>query len=140
MDVTEFEIGGVKLFSCIGDNSRDKVISAALGGGRVEHLGSGAPYAVDADGRRIDCHISITHTDKLCVIAVSDTPVGIDAERLERRVPDSIGDIYRWTDTEAYVKCMGRGLRLDDVRRGGYKVDAYRKRLYGEYALSVYKS
>lgn len=140
MDATEFNLGGVKLYACMGVGGRDKVVSAALGRGGVEHFGNGAPYAVDANGHRLSLYISITHTEDMCAIALSDTPVGIDAERLDRLPPRGFSDIYSWTDTEAYVKCLGRGLSLGDARRGGYGIKAERTVLFDRYALSVYKS
>ncbi len=88
----------------------------------------GKPYAKNAD-----VHFSITHSGTLAMCAVSDRPVGIDAEEISAFNPDickrffsegereqifasanedKIRDTFFriWTMKESYVKMTGRGL------------------------------
>lgn len=133
------DVQGVQVFVCRGDNCRQRAEQAALKGDNVRHEACGAPYAADSVGKRRSYYISIAHTCDICVVAVSDTPVGVDIERLDRTPPKGFADIWAWTDTEAYVKAAGKGLSMSGVRRGGIACDASRCVIYGEYALSVYK-
>jgi len=89
----------------------------------------GKPYFLTGD-----LHFSITHTKKRVFCAISDKPVGIDAEDLTRRVSPTLADkvlsaneraIYDaapeeqkneillrlWVMKEALVKFTGDGLR-----------------------------
>ena len=73
---------------------------------------------------------SISHTDGLCVCALCDVPVGVDAERIrpysarvaarvfseeEKRLLERSEDADKtffevWTKRESFVKCLGTGL------------------------------
>lgn len=95
----------------------------------TDRLASGQPTL---PGTGLFC--SVSHTDGLCVCAVSDAPVGIDAEKLrdapmrvaerifspeERDAIASSDDPRRvffeiWTARESVVKLTGAGLR--DIR------------------------
>lgn len=57
---------------------------------------------------------SVSHTDDLVVVAVSDLPVGVDAERADASVPPEFArDAAGWTRIEAVLKAAGHGLRRD---------------------------
>ncbi|MDE5618885.1 MAG: hypothetical protein K2I79_05305 [Clostridia bacterium] len=136
---TAIDIQGVTVYVCKGGDCRHRAADIALKGDIVLHEDSGAPYAADSLGARRGYYISISHTCDICVIAVSDAPVGVDIERLDRTPPKGFADIWAWTDTEAYVKAGRQGLRMSDVRYGGIACSAQRRVIDGIYALSVYK-
>ena len=101
----------------------------------------GKPYFPDGS-----CHFSITHTKKHVFCVLSDRPVGIDAEELDRPVRPALADkilseeeraqylaapnrdvafLKFWVLKEALLKCTGEGLQgyprqtnfsLDDPR------------------------
>ena len=89
----------------------------------------GKPYFLSGD-----LHFSITHTKNTVFCALSDAPVGIDAEELTRKVSPSMAEkilspnelaqylalpeeernaalLRFWVLKEAEVKCSGLGLR-----------------------------
>ena len=90
----------------------------------------GKPYFLTGD-----LHFSITHTKKTVFCAISDVPVGIDAEELTRQVNPALAEkilspgeyaqyaaletdeeknealLRFWVLKEAEVKCSGLGLR-----------------------------
>ena len=70
--------------------------------------------------------ISATHTDGVILLALADVPVGIDVERADRKVPDSMRSVYNWTAYEAKRKMTGEGISLADVRKGGDYTDGVR--------------
>lgn len=63
--------------------------------------------------------VSVTHTDNVTLLALSDKAVGIDIERNGRRVPKSMKDVRNWTAYEAKRKMTGEGIRLSEIRAGG---------------------
>lgn len=63
--------------------------------------------------------ISASHTDGVILLALADVPVGIDVEREDRKVPESMRSIYNWTAYEAKRKMTGEGISLAEVREGG---------------------
>jgi len=88
----------------------------------------GKPYWIVSD-----LHFSITHTSGHVFCALSDRPIGIDAEELTRVVPPALArkilspEEYRqykaapdprlalltfWVLKEAQAKCTGEGLRI----------------------------
>ncbi|WP_143074821.1 4'-phosphopantetheinyl transferase family protein [Streptomyces mangrovisoli] len=106
----------------------------------VVHTPAGRPGVRGWDGRLA---LSLSHTDDLLVVAVSGTgPVGVDAERADRRLAvdlllaqvatpaeaarlAGLGDEERrarllrlWTLKEAYTKALGHGLRRRFSRFG----------------------
>lgn len=95
----------------------------------IAKMPRGKPYFVDSD-----LHFSITHTKTRVFCALSDAPVGLDAEDLNRKVSpalaekilspyeyeqyESVADedknealLRFWVLKEAEVKCSGLGLR-----------------------------
>ena len=96
---------------------------------QIAKMSRGKPYFVDSD-----LHFSITHTKKTVFCALSDVPVGIDAEEMTRTVSPSMAEkilspgeyaqyetlpeeerndalLRFWVLKEAEVKCSGLGLR-----------------------------
>lgn len=91
----------------------------------------GCPH-LDDDGHGEEIHFSLSHTDGLAIAAVSAVcPVGLDAERLSRRIGEvplkvvmspaeqkriaMMGPeegIRLWALKEAYSKAIGRGLHI----------------------------
>ena len=66
-------------------------------------------------------YFSITHTDGLAVVAISDVPVGIDAEREDRLISDKVAKrflhldcacVEDWTRYESLGKMLGCGIPL----------------------------
>lgn len=80
--------------------------------GEIKKTETGAPYCKNY------C-LSVTHTDGVSLLALSSTPVGIDIEKKDRIVPESMKDVRNWTAYEAKCKLGGQGIRLSDVRTGG---------------------
>ena len=95
----------------------------------IEKAPRGKPYFPGSD-----LHFSITHTKKTVFCALSDVPVGIDAEEMTRTVTPSMAEkilspgelaqyealdeeerndalLRFWVLKEAEVKCSGLGLR-----------------------------
>ena len=87
----------------------------------------GKPYFVDSP-----YHFSISHTKRRVVCAISDKPIGIDAEELDRNINLQLADkilspsekaefdqaadkrialLTFWVLKEAQAKCTGEGLR-----------------------------
>lgn len=98
------------------------VVLAAAGKpliGRVDRTEKGAPTCKNYG-------ISATHTDGVILLALADVPVGIDVERADRKVPDSMRSVYNWTAYEAKRKMTGEGISLADVREGGDYTDGVR--------------
>ena len=80
--------------------------------GEIKKTETGAPYCKNY------C-LSVTHTEGVSLLALSSTPVGIDIEKKDRIVPESMKDVRNWTAYEAKCKLGGQGIRLSDVRTGG---------------------
>lgn len=62
--------------------------------------------------------ISITNTDGIIIVAISDKDVGVDIEKKTRKVVPVMQDIYNWTAMEAKAKLTGKGIELSRIRRG----------------------
>ena len=80
---------------------------------------NGKPYLVDSNK-----YISISHTDKFTLVITSNTPIGIDVERIRTIDPKlkkllniSTNNKYlffkEWTRREAYIK--KENLKLKDI-------------------------
>ncbi len=84
----------------------------------------GKPYFKDLSG----AHFNITHSNLLVAVAISDMPVGIDAEYI-RKYKDSVAkrffttaerekiktnrDFFSiWTKKEAFIKWQGKGFQI----------------------------
>lgn len=111
------------------------------------HLGAapeGRPVLLDAHGRPLDAHLSITHAGRFVGVAVADHPVGIDVQDVAALAPVLTSDLVWttrelhdlaaldaeqalltaatwWTAKEAVLKSLGRGLlepaELLEIRR-----------------------
>ena len=85
-------------------------------------------YYSDSGKPLIDgIYISFSHKDKMCVLAVSDTPCGVDTEKITKKDYKSLsrfskkeqefakrspyGFIELWTKKEAVVKLTGEGIK-----------------------------
>lgn len=112
---------------------------------------NGKPYAKNAD-----FYFNVTHTGNIVLCAVSDAPVGIDAEFL-RSVDLKIADKYFsnyerdyvfkhkfgqkvrffkiWTKKEAYVKMLGTGLK--DIKTFDSQYKVIKTRRYKNCVISV---
>ena len=87
----------------------------------------GKPYFADSS-----CHFSVTHTKRRVFCVLSDKPIGIDAEELDRKIDLRLADkilspeekaefdraedkrvalLTYWVLKEAQAKCTGEGLR-----------------------------
>ena len=91
----------------------------------VGYTDRGPPFL---ENTRLFC--SVSHTDGLCVCALAEQPVGVDAERVRPHVPRVAKRVFSereqmllqhsaqpdrfffetWTRRESYVKCIGTGL------------------------------
>ena len=69
---------------------------------RVMHRASGAPYLKYFDGTEEDSQISISHSDKSVAVAISDYPVGIDIEKIERNQLELI-DKYTTPEEKEWI-------------------------------------
>ncbi len=95
-----------------------------LSGAELCHTQNGAPYLV-LNGKAVDnVYVSVSHSHGMCAAAISDSPVGIDIERVrkllrEQRIfdrffallplPEGIDSrehtfFYKWTYAEACYK------------------------------------
>lgn len=98
----------------------------------IRRTAAGKPYFPDKS-----CHFSITHSKNHVFCCLSDRPVGIDAEEMDRNIslrlasrilspgeqerlnaaPDRRAALLRlWVLKEAQAKCSGRGLGTDSWR------------------------
>lgn len=98
----------------------------------IRRTAMGKPYFADGS-----CHFSITHSKNHVFCCLSERPVGIDAEEMDRRIslgladrilsprelerlnaaPDRRAALLRlWVLKEAQAKCSGRGLGADSWR------------------------
>lgn len=68
-------------------------------------------------------NMSVTHTDGIIMLALSDKPVGIDVEKTSREVPPAMRGIENWTAYEANCKLRGNGIKMSEVRQGGDHTD-----------------
>ena len=95
----------------------------ALYGGplpEIQRTNMGKPYFVGED-----LHFSISHTKTTVFCAISEYPIGIDAEELSRDIPLALAEkilsagelaqkalLTFWVLKEADAKCTGEGLRI----------------------------
>ena len=101
----------------------DRLVSHLLPGRTLSHLPSGAPTVGD------DTHISVSHSRRLAVVAISPLPIGVDAEedrptQLRRVAPRVMTEaelaacpdlLLAWTAKEAAYKAVPGLKTLLDV-------------------------
>ena len=107
------------------ESEREKILDELLapygGAGAIKRTANGKPYIAGDP-----VHLSISHSNGICAIALSDGPVGVDTEAAGRKtckaVLSSFSDEERaeitcerdflehWTAREAYVKLIGGGI------------------------------
>ncbi|MDE5616787.1 MAG: hypothetical protein K2I78_03270 [Clostridia bacterium] len=101
----------------------------------IGYLQNGKPIIVC--GQEQSGNISIAHTDKTLIMAFSDKPVGIDLERLERKISSKIGvSIEEWTQREAYGKWLGVGINKE-ILTAPLPNGMINTFYYGDYVVSV---
>ena len=80
------------------------------------HTPLGKPYFAEPHAP----HFSLSHTKALAVCAISDTPIGVDAEPCDRKVSPAVcrrflggcspeEAVLRWTERESFGKLTGEG-------------------------------
>lgn len=62
--------------------------------------------------------ISFSHTDKILAIALSLQNVGVDIEKIDRKI-GVVQSIEKWTKIEAYSKYLGTGLSKNLINSNG---------------------
>lgn len=117
----------LKIYKTENERIHEKL--ETLLGGKIKKTENGKPYIENG------YHFSLTHTGDVALIAVSDSPVGIDAEKLTERKFSSIitrftpreraettctADFLKnWVVKEAYIKLIG-GTLAHDLKRLEY--------------------
>lgn len=121
-----------RLSLCAGILLEEALRRADVRHARIAAGTYGKPFLAD----RADIHFNLTHSGQIAAIAVSDRPVGIDAERCQhfedvllQRVflPSELAEALSdrdtfhttlWTVKESLMKLLGTGLSLDpkDIR------------------------
>ena len=129
-----------------------KTFSLPLNQIEIQYDSSGKPYIYNNP----DIHISITHSGKLIACAVSDEPVGIDAESIRKldlkivhkyfslQEIDAISNCHDknraftsiWTKKEAALKCSGIGIKgLSDMEM--FDKYCYNTAKFEQYIIST---
>lgn len=80
--------------------------------------------------------ISISHTENIIVIALSDYKVGIDIERKNRKISKELTSIENWTQKECYAKYLGSGITRE-LLNSVPPADLITTFEYGDFILSV---
>ena len=113
----------IKLYQTENERVYEKLESLLPAGSEIKKTKNGKPYT---DG----VYFSITHTGDVAMIAVSDRPVGVDAEIIKDRdffsvsrrfstveqseIGKSSSEFYKhWVVKEAYIKMFGGTLAYD---------------------------
>ncbi len=119
----------LKLYKTKNERIYEKV-KALLNVSEIKRTQNGKPYSDKGEA-----HFSITHTDSAALIAVSDSPVGIDAENITERRYNAVlkrftpreqaqingltAFLKNWVVKEAYIKMLG-GTLAHDLKRLEY--------------------
>ncbi len=73
-----------------------------------DFVGAPAEIYTDKNGKPLcdEAFLSIAHTKNIAVLALSSEPIGVDIERLDRKMPEKLSSfsIFDWTDAEAAGK------------------------------------
>ena len=117
---------------------------------------NGKPYI---DGANI--HFSISHTDGLCAVVLSDTEVGIDCEKIDsgflgrvekfskryftrseqNEIESSENKLQKffeiWTRKEAYIKKFG--LNASHISKVDTTANEYKTVYHGDYIITIFK-
>ena len=112
----------IKLYRTKNERVYEKLILLLPVGSKINKTENGKPYT---DG----VHFSLTHTGDIALIAISDSPVGIDAEIIKERNFASVAKRFtareqseisslseflrHWVVKEAYIKLTGGTLAHD---------------------------
>lgn len=107
-----------------------RLVVEAFGADAVmEHMDDGRPYVVSCPEK----YVSVSHCTDECVLAVSDSPVGVDVETFRQQLagiaikfltpaeaahgPHDMDALMRyWTAKEAVFKCAGiKGLVISEI-------------------------
>ncbi len=117
---------------------------------------NGKPYIEGAD-----IHFSISHTDGLCAVALSDAPVGIDCEKIDSAYNERLANFSKryftpneqneiqesddklrkffeiWTRKEAYIK--KHGLNSSQISKVDTTALEYKTVYHGDYIITIFK-
>ena len=117
---------------------------------------NGKPYIGGSD-----IHFSISHTDGLCAVAVSDTSIGIDCEKIDASYENKIDNFSKryfltneqneieksenkltkffeiWTRKEAYIKKFG--LNSSHISKVDTTANEYKTVYHGDYIITIFK-
>ncbi len=117
---------------------------------------NGKPYI---DGANI--HFSISHTNGLCAVAISDTPIGIDCEKIDPAYLDRVDSFSKryftpneqneikesenklgkffeiWTRKEAYIKKYG--LNSAEITRVDTTALSFQTEMRGDFIITIFK-
>lgn len=80
--------------------------------------------------------ISISHTENIIAIALSDYKVGIDIERKNRKISKALTSIENWTQKECYAKYLGCGMTRE-LLNSVPPADLITTFEYGDFIISV---
>lgn len=98
---------------------------------RWSYTDRGAPQAEGA-------YLSVSHTRGLSVIAIAQSPIGIDVEHIARKIPRALGDVREWTCKEAQAKSDGIGLTRNRAYQSADRSQARWITVHPDYCVCVW--